>query len=562
MGNVNYELVLPCGYEIKEYCGEYDIKTAEKILMSRKQRKVSCAERDGMNAKIYSHRLICPHCFYSLPAYARYLNGSFLPIKKARQRLPKEKIREWASLQTSLFDDEKRGISLNMPEYLNGEFVCPNCNRKSKPSKRYRKVNITLQEQKITVITELIHLEEILSLKLNSEFPFLVSLPIYEKVVFDIKNAEVYLELYSDTGYAYLRKSLTENKTDYTTCFLYKRIKWDKKLQRILRKVFEHVWGTALPFDKKSFGFEEMILSSFFVGYNKEFYYAIPFKKGSFDIDKSFLQSAKKIRSVGDAIIRYQTSSLPDIKSVKRIFFKNAGLFFYMDEAEKLYEIIRDPNYFCKLLNFGNIYSCLSILHQRPAVFSFLEDYAKEMGEEALVTRIYSGFDSLVSYAVNYSSMNESLKSEERRNWHGCKMLSEFRGIIPNFSLPMPVFEDIIETEIDRFLFKPLKSIGEYYDVGKKLSNCLCEWRPKDSSVFSVEKDSETVAAIEISKDKMLVQVKAEKNTTIHDIGEEFIGAFKKWKEKYKIIEETVEVEPDEDFVPIDFERLYRRRFR
>lgn len=555
MSNMSFELALPNGYEIHEYCQKTDVKTAEKILTSRKQRKITAAARDGLNAEIYSHKIVCPHCSFSLPAYPRYLEGHFQPLRKGRAPVSKKEIEKWASMQVSFFDEEEGGICLNLPTYQNGEFTCPNCHKKSKNSKSFRKMSVCLQDKKITVKSELVRFEEIISLKLNTEFPFIISLPIYEKVVFDFESFKVYLELSSKNGEVYLRKSLTENKTDYPTSFLCKRLKWDKKLRRILMKVFEAAWEAPLPFDKAHFGFEEMVMMTLFVGFNREFYNAVPFKKGSFEIDKSFFEAAGKIRSVGDAILAYQKSSLPDIKSVKRIFFKTPGLLFYLEEAEKIWQITSDPNLFCDLLCNKRIYEFLSYLHQRPAVFAFFKDYINEMGVRDLISKISDR--EFLSYAVSYSIMNDELKEDERKSWHNRKISRYLRSSAPKYSIPMRTCCDVEDTVINGYLFRCLRSGGEYYDVGKKLCNCLDEWIPRNTSVFCVEKDGEAIAAIEVSEDKKICQARGKKNAYIGRLDKSFLEALCIWQEKYGINEEQDDFDDDEE--GIDFEGIFAR---
>jgi hypothetical protein len=72
----------------------------------------------------------------------------------------------------------------------------------------------------------------------------------------------------------------------------------------------------------------------------------------------------------------YKNSELPKKPSAKRLFFENAGLFFYIDESVRLWKILGNIDYFVDLFSEKEIYQLLSDLHTRTGMFDFLEDYA------------------------------------------------------------------------------------------------------------------------------------------------------------------------------------------
>lgn len=160
------------------------------------------------------------------------------------------------------------------------------------------------------------------------------------------------------------------------------------QIGRTIKRVFLERFKRELPFEKNERTPEKYILMTRFIGFDRRFYDSIPYLKGTFDIERTFQSVARKLHSMNGAYKLFKQSDLPDFKSVRRVFFSNAGLLFYLDECEKLWQAIADPNLFCDLMNHDCIFHILSILHQRPCLYKFVFDYSRLQGSKGLIKRI------------------------------------------------------------------------------------------------------------------------------------------------------------------------------
>lgn len=65
------EMFIPDGYKIEASWTSYDIDDAVALLSGRAGWRVTEARRqEGNRATLLTHRLVCPHCRASIPAYA------------------------------------------------------------------------------------------------------------------------------------------------------------------------------------------------------------------------------------------------------------------------------------------------------------------------------------------------------------------------------------------------------------------------------------------------------------------------------------------------------------
>ena len=238
-----------------------------------------------------------------------------------------------------------------------------------------------------------------------------------------------------------------------------------------------------------------------------------------------------------------KNSSLPYVKSVKRIFTNNQGLFFYIKECEKIYDVLKDVNLLCRVLLCADVYRILSNMHKYNGYICFYKDLCKKEGKTTFCDLLISYNEQLNSCAEAYCSMSEYRKK---------KYLSEFEKkqniyrryaheVKTDFSLPVPQMpEHIKDCVIGQYAFSSLKTKREYVTTGEKLRNCLEYWIDySDNPIEIVLFQGEPVAAIEVEKDKV-VQIRKRKNESIERKSPLF-NAIKKWCRKHNLSMERYE---------------------
>lgn len=207
----------------------------------------------------------------------------------------------------------------------------------------------------------------------------------------------------------------------------------------------------------------------------------------------------------------YNNSSLPKAKSIKKIFFENPGLFFYVSECECLWEILWDVNFFRELMLCESIFSILSQFHLYPGVQCFYRDFASCKGKRSLVDRLMRDLSEMNVEAVVYGALNDSARKAARTSWGRNNSNNSFCDGDDEFEcdsqrLPEPIkysipFQNcntkITSCIIDGFSFSWLSSSAEYHEAGNVLHNCLKSWDRSRNPVVVVKKRSVSKAAIE-----------------------------------------------------------------
>lgn len=371
------------GYRIIERKYIMDVENAEKILCSSKRRLYTKAVRNDRNVELISNFAVCPHC------YSEFNVTATLKDSKAVWKLSNDPIRDWSSVQISFFDDMKDNVLvINLPSEQNVfRCGCPKCGFDVKKSEQFKKVEISLENYIVRVKSEVKDVCDILSLKWTGNcFSYLV--PLYETLSFDIENGKISIILEDGNGSCLSEKEVTENQSLLKGCITYNIISSNKKVKRILRNMFSKVWGAGLPYSWKNINVNTLFEMTRFVGYKEAFYPCIPYVVNCDKIDETFEEQIHKLHNAKNIVGLYENSSLPKVKSVKKIFYDNPGFFFYLEEAEMLSKVITDVNLYCQMLGFDNIFSVLSDLHIRFGIFDFVRDYAGIAGQKRTLKQI------------------------------------------------------------------------------------------------------------------------------------------------------------------------------
>ena len=431
--------------------------------------------------------------------------------------------------------------------------VCPKCNGIMHPSAKRRRVDISRCEHKVYLRCEILDISELFSLPVLSGEKVKVDFPLYEEVVFNFGNGHTFIRLLDRDGKSLAKRDVTNDKKAWSSGVAYDTVLKYKYVRRYLRKMFAAEHGGKIPFCQSEITVNELRMLTAFIGYNGDFYSAIPYNIGTLQLDGSFKRTAKGLHRADNAVKLYEASSLPQIKSVRKLFFEEQGMLFYIRECEALWHIIGDPNRFIKLLKSNNKYRLLTEIHTRPTVLTFFKAYAQAGKAKKLIKLLSFDFYSLLNYAVNYSSLSKHARLAEIKKWNrGEEQIgSHFRFNVitpyPNYSIPvMEQPKSIHNCIIDGFKFRFPKTSTDYMEAGKALNNCLKEsYEIISYPVVAVLKNGKTVAAIEVAG-SFVAQARCYNNGELSTVvGLE--AAFVKWCNRFNLAETPDEGDFDFD---------------
>lgn len=540
-------LQLPLGCYPQKETRTMPLSEAYGLLTTKKQRDYTSAYLQNGQATLIRHFIQCPHCGRRVRLYAREFNEAFGTRRREGKAVPRDTLTEWAAQQLSFFRPEPEKLRLNRPVLPQGTLVCPECKNSFSCNSKRRQVTFERHRHKVVIRAQMMDIAEFLTLPCVYRRNIQPTLPVYETVCFNFRNGHTSLGVETVHGQRLGTWDVTGCRDDWKQGVVHDCIAKNKRLRRTLHRLFTKEWGAPLPFRWEELGTAELRLLTAFVGYPRSFYAAIPFGEDSLKPDPSFRPHSRRLRYAGNAVALYDQSGLPKAKTVRRLFFENPGLFFYLEESRRLWQIIRDPNRFLSVFTCPHIYQILADLHTRPAVFVYLEDVAATGRVKRLVKDMLNYWSSLCCYGVHYNSMSPAMKKRERDQWKSRKPSSAM-GEFPVFAIPLVAPEPRIPNcTIDDFEFYWLKTTADYTKAGVALDNCLSEWSLWNCPVMGVRKNGRIVAAIEVSKNTV-VQAKSAQNKSLDRVPG-LRAACEKWYAKNRLKDDPPPVSPELRFL-------------
>lgn len=552
------KLNIPLGYTVEKKITVVDIDTAVEFLSSRKRRKYVSAHRTDYES--YAHLRTdvwkCPFCNYEYPAtLMNNYTRKFGHYHNYDTWINKCVIEKWGTRQLSLFGKEFEDLVLARSPLISGEWQCPKCSKISNPSTGQREVSIEFDNFVLQIKAEICELGELLSIPWLVGESITIHFPIYEVVSFDFNTGRTCIELQSSNKTTVVQRDVTAQPNIWEKGVIYQLIRDNVIIARTIKRIFIKKFGGNIPFNKDEQTPEKYILMTRFIGFPRRFYDAIPYAHGTYQIEETFKSVADKIHRAEDAVDLYRTANVPKCKSIKKLFLTEAGMIFYLDECEKLWNIIGDINHYRYLLKSDYIFDVLSLLHQRPVLFDLLIDYRRVKGVKAMIEMLVYNWIISINYAMDYCTMNDAMKAVEQKKWKQPSLkhrryydydddfddddnvdedlyYSIDRKTL--FSVPMrkPI-ESIGNCVIDGFAFSWLRNGNDYYMVGSALKNCLARWDTTNNPVVVVKKGEKVVAAIEVGE-RGVYQIQGYHNTSISRV-EGLTEAYQKWLDKNKL---------------------------
>jgi|GEM_PF-908593 len=539
------QLNIPLGYSIKSEEHETCVEQARSAFLTKKQDNVTEARRDECRVIYTSHFVECPFCNNRVYAYARKFNKAFGTELSLDERVDRETVFSWTTSQIGFFDSERGALVLNRVVDTEMTLTCPKCKNTMYRTDKTRSVQIRRKRHKVYLRAELVDIMEYLlqPCALPDEYIYSGEV-LFEVACFNFRNGHTYLSLERENGETVATRDVTCDKYAWSSGAVYNAVTKSKYVRRIIRKMFCEEWGSEIPFCPSELGVNELRQLVMFTGYGKEFYSAIPFKEGTICIEESFKRQALGLRKASNTVSLYANSSLPNMKCVKKLFLENSGLFFYLEECEKLWKLLSDPNHFTALFRINEIYQILSDLHTRPLIFVFLKDFLKLEPKKKLLKKMRKNWHWTCSYAVNYATMSPSMQKHERESWKKQEYCTHIGGL-PYFAIPVSrPREHIRNCVIDGFEFFWLKTSTDYREASQALNNCLREWSVGDFPVVCVRCNGRIVAAIEI-RNNFIQQAYSSDN---EDLEKEpgLLQAYYCWRDKNALTERIIYDDDDE----------------
>lgn len=487
---------VPDGYTVKEDCCEMPMDQAVVLLCSEQQKNYACAVRkeNGTVARLIQLWYVCPYCgevFSDL--------SSFQAKNGEKKQLPAEKIHEWAyPLREGLFAPKIEFTAFDRQEEA---VFCPHCGRICKPYSGTHDFYLEQGEKKFSLRYEISDLLELLDLTKESQNEICFEFRIYEKITFYREQRRVILKIYTENGTTVLSRDITLMPSIWNRASVYRLGFRYKQVLQAVRHWLEKEWEKDFPFQNDELTAQHLALLVRYPGFDRSFYDAIPFRNGSLELDPSFEDSASFLCSPKRAREALKTASLPQIHSVRKLFFEQHGLFFYLKECELLWQTLQDPNLLCRTLQIKHIFRILSDLHTSPGIFLFLRDFCHAKGRVILVNKMKKNWDLLSRLAFHYVLGNEHMRKEILTGKY-----QRVRSLLLQQEYSIPICADtngIEDIRINGFQFHIIRTRSECRRVGWELHNCLSEIVEETmeiSTLICIQSDGKTVGAIEVEQ--------------------------------------------------------------
>ncbi len=536
------QLDIPMGFELKE---ERLVLTAQQARGLLLERICTKALKVQDRVELVRHYIVCPHCGGISYVYNKELGGFSGRMIRKNECVTEEKILCWLSLSLDLFDNQQEPLVLYHLSAPDFDLTCTKCKNRVPHTNLTKSVSLESRRHKVFVRTKVQSLDELLSLSFAKRGDVELELPLYETMCFNFRNGHTYLSVENEKGECQAVRDITHTKNICEDGAVLSAVNSSYMLRKSIKGMFEAQWGGELPFGACELGAEELRMLTAFMGYNRDFYAAIPYVNNTLRVDSEFASEARRMHKAKNAVSMLEESLLPCVKSVRRRFFKNQGLLFYIKECEGLWELLKDINLFTSLLADRGIFHILYELHCRPALFEFLQDFVRLKGVRALLRMIMASCKSFCRYGVSYVSMSPSMRLKEQSKWKSgflCSMVGDH----PYFTIPLCKPDcRIPNCTIDGFRFSWLTTTWDYQHAGDVLRNCLTDWTYTGHPVVCVSKEGRIVGAIEV-RDKMVYQAHSFDNEELSEV-KGLKEAYDKWCDKNDLFVFNLS-EFDEDF--------------
>ena len=521
--NKDMTFSIPKRYIIKKHQVQLPLSEAERELALNRNR-YTVASRNGDDATLTGYGFVCPFCGEETPAHQQNFTDA---VFCKELFTPDEYHSFFTPVQMSLFEEESNTtaeLAINPPLYgvLRGRYTtpitCPQCGERSEHWDFAPPANIRLVKSKNRITLTYRQIADPSTALFMPWCDPLVLHPgrISETVIFNFDKGCTRQIMESDGKVISVRNLLP---MEYKHSYILPFIATNAPFKSALYQAFENEWGTALPCTLNTIMPFDFIIFTKFVGYCESFYSGIPYSLslGNGQLHPSFKAVAGKLHKASLAPRLYRCSAMPQSKAIKRSFYENPSLFFYIRELEQLWDICRNQDDFQQFLQdvtFSSNYSVLLFLHEYPATFAFLKDYI-HIGKHRLKDAVmYITPIKNTNYVLRYSAMSNSMKKEEQRLW-AKNLQSSNNGYISCPTI-IPKNAPDLDMRVGTYVFRRMDNIYNCHYAGQQLNNCLNGSAHLYTPVYGVFHHDRIVAAVEIRGGNRVSQAKLKNNAFIY----------------------------------------------
>lgn len=515
------QIYIKKGFTLIERKSTVPFTEASSYLTSRRMRHVTRTEETTFGVEITRHAFRCPYCGKEVFAY------------NYRDPLPsREDIEEWCNLQLDMFSaGVKAPLEFQMPSTDKKNFFCPRCGNLSHQADGELPLILEIAKSEISLSRPLEDIDQLLDIPWLKQVELTGSETLFEKITFDLESGNARLSLENEDGVALVSRFLVQGMRTDELGFFGVLLSEHRVVKRKLKDAFQSFCKNPIPFSLNELNFTRFLLLAMFSDFPREFFDAIPWDHDTGWIMEDFHFPASFLHSAENAFKVMSETGLPKNKSVKRLFSHKAGLFFYLPECKKLWDLLEDLNLFCALLRADNIFFILASIHQYPAVVSFYRDYKELRGSRSLLKILKKNAVAVNNRAVAYAALSPTAKEKVQCRIKDDRDGADFAYVRTQsimFSYPLlPLPKGGKEVAIDGFTFKWLKNTADCHRAGIELDNCLIEWNGTKNPVAVVLQGREYVAAIETTQEAV-IQFLGKSNEPIEE-DTPLHKAFEKW---------------------------------
>lgn len=163
-------------------------------------------------------------------------------------------------------------------------------------------------------------------------------------------------------------------------------------------------------------------MDPFFIGYDKDFYDAIPYvrtcteppepRMSCWEVEPSFESIAEKLKFARDNPKVYDEYDLPDDDAIRGFILEHPEFLFYAPELQRLWELIMEAPIFRELLlDYEYFLQTLESLHFYEGIFDFLRLLHDELDKEKFNSVFTSDCD-YVRAGLSFWAMNDAAKKQ------------------------------------------------------------------------------------------------------------------------------------------------------
>lgn len=531
-------------YGYKPFAEKYikNYEQAREILQSSEQYSYYEVDCENGGYAFKASATVCPVCSATLTA------RDTLPPKPVINT--DYVIEQFLEPQFDFSNINYSSLKLNHSSFQSSkDFVCPCCSNRIYKSDEKREITLIATDDKAYIKVEIKTIDELINCVFSVCADESVDLlqkaeaGCKEVLTIDAASGKTFLSLEGNNGETYYSYDITGDFDTTKTDACLTLIISNSEIKKFIIEFLSKFWSIDFPFSYRELSLQSVISMNMFKGFSKSFYAAIPFKLGTFVIEESF----PVYKSSEEALEALGKSSLPKSKQIKKCIFKNQGMFFYINELERLYKCINNTAIFIKLINMPEIYIVLFYLHTY-CIDGFLSDFCSFDDKTIkLPALIYSHTEEILECAKDYSLLNPfyrkklfesgfekyiaAIENEYDDYYSRFRINNDFK-----YSMPMSIsISSKYDDCVDKYYFKAVLSTNETYLAGKILNNCLVNWSFGDNNVVIIYNGSSIVGAIELSGyNTNILQAKLSKNASIEE-DERVCNAFIKWADKHSL---------------------------